>query len=294
MNSSVSLDLAALRLDLRALDSFPVTEHMGRAVNQAGLTLVGVSNPSLANALHDPGDAKPLTASGLMRGEAPLIGRVEAGSMAWVRFTALSADTTAALIAYHNLMKTGEPLEIEIDRKRWQVIGAAWDAGRLPGLFSYQALIDRNTTAALDDHLTLRFLSGTTFHSMGLNVPLPRPDLVFGSLQNRWRMFTALVLRELPDDLFGAFLNYHTEIDHAVIETSPYKAKHGEIFVGFNGEVSFNLLRLSPYLMKKDARIEREIRNYAEWFMRVIQLLGEFAVFSGVGYKTTIGFGMVG
>ncbi len=99
-------DLAALRLDLRALDSFPVTDHMGRAVNQAGLTLVGVSNP-------------PLTASGLMRGDAPLIGRVEAGSTAWVRFTALTADTTAALIAYHDLMKTGEPLEIEIDRKRW-------------------------------------------------------------------------------------------------------------------------------------------------------------------------------
>ncbi len=174
------------------------------------------------------------------------------------------------------------------------MIGAAWDAGRLPGLFSYQHLIDRNTTAALDDTLTLRFLSGATFHSLGLNVPLPRPDLVFGSLQNRWRTFTALVLRELPDDLFGAFLNYHIEIARCVIETSPYKAKHGETFVGFSGEVNFRLLRLSPYLMKKDGRIEQGIRNHAEWFMRMIQLLGEFAVFSGVGYKTTIGFGMVG
>ena len=94
------LDLAALRLDLRALDTFPVTDHMGRAVNQAGLTLVGVSNPPLANALHDPDEGKPLTASGLMRGDAPLIGRVEAGSTAWIRFTAFSADTTASLIAY--------------------------------------------------------------------------------------------------------------------------------------------------------------------------------------------------
>ncbi len=85
-------DLAALRLDLCALDTFPVTDHVGRAVNQAGLRLVGLSNPPLATALHDPGDAKPLIASGLMRGDAPLNGRVEAGSTAWIRFTALRAD----------------------------------------------------------------------------------------------------------------------------------------------------------------------------------------------------------
>lgn len=286
-------NLAALILELEALEAQHIRDHMGRAVYQFGLTLLSRTNEPLAQILHDWGDAKPFTASGLMRGDAPLFGNVAAGERAWVRLTVLDADVAACLVAYHEAVCAGGRFVEEINRQQWRVINARWDDTRLPGLTTYQTLINRHERAPVDDRLTLRFVTATSFHSLGLNSPLPRPDLIFGSLQSRWRAFTALNLRELPEDHFGAFLNYHVEVSRADIRTDRYKGKQGSTITGFLGTVSFDLLRNSPYLMKQNAALEQALRDDAAWYLRTLQLLGDFAVFSGVGRKTTTGFGMV-
>ncbi|MEI2420320.1 CRISPR system precrRNA processing endoribonuclease RAMP protein Cas6, partial [Arthrospira platensis SPKY2] len=41
---------------------------------------------------------------------------------------------------------------------------------------------------------TLEFLSPTAFKSKGMTVPVPMPDLVFGSLVDRWNAFSPVVL----------------------------------------------------------------------------------------------------
>jgi CRISPR-associated endoribonuclease Cas6 len=290
-------DLAALIIHLRAPRPMHIYNHMGRAVFQSGLEILNVYNPALGADVHDEDAEKPFTASGLMRGDTVHFGDLEAGDACWLRFTALSAATVAALDTYRMTtaacLSDGQTVYIEIDRVLWEVTAVAWDDARLPGLNSYQQLIERHRETPPESSHTLTFRSATTFRSNGLITPLPRPDLVFGSLLNRWIAFTAHRLRDLPDDQLMQFLTHHLNIGSYQTETAHYKGKHGVTEVGFTGTVTFDVLRASEHLHKREPEIERALRRDYIWCARTVNLLADFAYYSGVGRKTTNGMGMV-
>jgi len=154
-------------------------------------------------------------------------------------------------------------------------------------------LIDRHREAQPDHSYTLTFRSATTFRSNGVITPLPRPDLVFGSLLNRWIAFTSHRLRDLPDDQLTVFLMHHLIIAGYQTETAQYKGKQGVSEVGFTGTVTFDVLRVSEHLHKREAAIEMAQRRDYVWFARTVSLLADFAYYSGVGRKATKGMGMV-
>ncbi|MBK8024595.1 MAG: CRISPR system precrRNA processing endoribonuclease RAMP protein Cas6 [Chloroflexi bacterium] len=289
-------DLAALIIRIRAPRPMHVYNHMGRAVFQLGLMLLNACDPSLAVDVHDEGSEKPFTASGLMRGDVVHFGDLETDDLCWVRFTALSAATVTALEVYYRSVSAelaqGGPVQVEINHMLWPVEAIEWDGSRLPGRCSYQQLIDRNREGEPAWSHTLTFLSATTFRSSGLVLPLPRPDLVFGSLLNRWVAFTSHRLRDLPDDQVMVFLTHHILISGYRTETAPYKGKQGSIEVGFIGEVTFELLRANDHLKKREPALEATLRREYVWFARTVNLLIDFAYYSGIGRKTTNGMGM--
>ena len=65
-------DLAALIVELPALERLQITDHLGRAVYQLELKVLSRTNPRLTAELHNWVDAKPFTASGLMPGDTVL------------------------------------------------------------------------------------------------------------------------------------------------------------------------------------------------------------------------------
>lgn len=291
------IELAALVIELRASRNTHLSNHMGRAVQQAGLRLLGESDPDLAQKIHDMTDEKPFTVSPLMRGSSALYGDANVGSPAWIRLTGLRADVAMALVACHDRLKArlnaGERVYIEINRLYWDVSGIFLDNHEWAGCTSYDGLFDQYRLAVPQNRLKLQFASATTFRSNGVNVPLPLPSLVFGSLLSRWQAFTSHQLLEMPYEQVEAFIQHHIMLSQHNIQTALYRGKQGGKEVGFIGQVSFELLRESEHLAKHDPALEKLLSTEYTWMARTINLLTAFALYSAVGRKTTTGMGMV-
>lgn len=99
------IELAALVIELRASRNTHLANHMGRAVQQAGLRLLGESDPDVAQHIHDLPDEKPFTVSPLMQGAQSLYGDVNTDAPAWIRLTGLRADVAHALVASYDRLK---------------------------------------------------------------------------------------------------------------------------------------------------------------------------------------------
>ena len=97
-------DLIAWVLDCRPLAPVSIQNHMGRAVQQFGLTQLGQFNPELAQSLHDDDDQKPLTVSGLMDKSGIVSGNINPDKSVWIRITGLSEAVASALLTAHTNM----------------------------------------------------------------------------------------------------------------------------------------------------------------------------------------------
>ena len=290
-------DLIAWVIECRALSPARIDNHMGRALQFFGLNQIGRVNPNLAERLHDDDDQKPITASGLMRPNGILYGDVKPNDNAWIRITGLSAEIATALLTLHTDMKkqlsAGESVTIELDRTLWSVTNTHIEGHVWAGNGSYQALIDRQANSTPAKMIKFSFLSPTTFRSQTVNIPLPTPSLVFGSLLARWMNFTSHRLRDLPQDQVTAFIQHHILISQHNIRTQLVRGKQGGKEIGFVGEVMYELAHKSDYLGKHEPELEAMLRDEHVWFARTIDLLADFAMYSSVGRKTTTGMGMV-
>jgi len=117
--------------------------------------------------------------------------------------------------------------------------------------------------------LSFQLTSPTTFKSGGRHVPLPLPELVFGSLLERWNAYAPIAL---PGEVrrFAAECLAVSQYD---LQTRPVPQKSGGLRVGMTGRVTFATL------------------NYDRYWMSVLAVLAQFSLFSGVGAGTTQGMG---
>jgi len=118
-------------------------------------------------------------------------------------------------------------------------------------------------------NLPLRFYSPTFFRRKGAQYPLPEPRLVLESLLRRLEAFGPLkapqeVREALLERTTIRFLEGRTQMARTEVDT-----------VGFVGKVVYHLPRAT----------EEE----ALW----LSALGRYAFFSGVGAKTSLGYGLV-
>ena len=116
--------------------------------------------------------------------------------------------------------------------------------------------------------LPLEFLTPTFFRRRDANYPVPAPGLILASLIRSWNAFAP---EPVPPEVAERLVE-HTTARHLNTRTLT-KTAHAPA-VGFVGRVTLHLPRAT----------EEE----ALWLSR----LGELAFFSGVGAKTTLGFGL--
>ncbi len=119
-----------------------------------------------------------------------------------------------------------------------------------------------------ETRITLCFLTPTCFRQKGKSVLFPDPSLVFASLLDRWNAFSPIAfppdLKHLfPQILIGKY-HLHTEL----VPFSNYK------IIGFKGECEYHFPK-----------------EFSEPERKMLFALASFAEFSGVGYKTPMGFG---
>jgi CRISPR-associated endoribonuclease Cas6 len=119
------------------------------------------------------------------------------------------------------------------------------------------------------EELELRFLSPTGFKRQGKQYLLPEPKLVFGSLLRKWKAWVDPAVEDLEE------LYPRVGIGSYELRTQAVRLERGGVWRGFVGSLRYDL------------------RDLEEWERRVLGLLGRFAFYVGVGYKTAQGMGQV-
>jgi CRISPR-associated endoribonuclease Cas6 len=155
-----------------------------------------------------------------------------------------------------------------------EVIGTA-EGSPLAGYTDFAQLLAR---AGSSREIDLHFASPTAFSlgrlpggkkRMGL---LPEPELIFDSLLRKWNQFAAADLAHDPDLrklVAESCMPAQYQIQTAMFQFPRY------LQVGFVGRCRFQVLC-------EDAG-----------YLRILNALADFALYGGVGYKTTMGMGQV-
>ncbi|MBE7471291.1 MAG: CRISPR-associated protein Cas6 [Anaerolineae bacterium] len=283
--------LTSLILQLQAPAEANLPANLGRAGQSLLLRLIGGREPALAQELHQAERARPYTVSNLVLGKrAGGSLHAQAGQSGWLRFTGLTEAVSRHLLA----LAQQPPESVELDGYQFQVSGATLDPAVHPwaGQITYQDLAAPyllGGRASPGSTLRLEFASPTTFRSQGRFLPLPQPELVFGSLLDRWQTFAPIALH--PDT--RRFAAEAVVLSRYELRTRgmPYvkagtrgggearsggeQAGHYPTIIGFTGRVIFAVL------------------NRDRYWLNVLHLLAAFAFYSGVGYQTAAGLGQV-
>ncbi len=129
---------------------------------------------------------------------------------------------------------------------------------------TYQQLYEQASES--DRTISLTFSTPTAFRQGKYDTTLPTRECVFNSLLARWNKYSGIEFDNISlDAIFPSFVNINTEI----------LADSRSKFIGIIGEVNYRILgEIEPITIKQ------------------INTLADFALYAGVGRKTTMGMGM--
>lgn len=270
-------------IHMKAMERGSIPQYMGAAVRSAFLGLMGVSKPEEEepaletgkppdperDEMHDGNQMRPYTVSdlrGTFRAQKGF-NLVESGQSAWFRATTLKQEQSELL---RSVLPGLPGRVIQLGGVRFQVQSVS-EAGRHPwaGESSYQALVERyfQDGPCPADALDLRFASLTTFHEGSIHMPLPVPESVLGSWLRRWNHFSSAGLPRAAEELQEARL----ALSRYKIETD--SIHYRDTLIGFIGTCRFRVLAGD------------------EFWVRLCNLLADYAFYCGTGYKTAYGLG---
>lgn len=242
----------------------PLPVWWGPAAHAALLDVLRQADPALAARLHDDNALKPFTASSLM-------GRPAAGRTVTLRYTAASAEVAALLLqaAQNGALTPGRRLEL--DYIPFEITTASWCTEDHPwaGAESYAGLAPAGLAGQPPRRFTFQFASPTGFRSAERHQPLPLPDLVFGSLLERWNRFAPLALPAETRRYAAECL----AVSRFELRSRSVPVKSGGLRVGAVGTVTYAALNADRY------------------WLNLLAALAAFARYAGVGAGVGLGFG---
>ncbi len=265
-----------------------ITAHMGRAVQQCLFTLINRFDPSLATQLHHgTTGTRPYTVSGLFPMGKSQAARdaVAADERLWFRISALTDTVSDAL---QTIASTQIGTNIEIDNAHWTLENVDATSGGWACQSSYMMLIAEHAASRPQAELRLAFDAPTGFHSKGSTVPFPMPALLFESLIARWSAFSPIILPELLHPFVDQNVSIHA-FDGA---TRSILQKNGHPEIGFVGTVTYRLIQRNPTLRNVDPELSHQLETQYTPLAQAVNMLADFALFSGVGIKTASGMGL--
>jgi CRISPR-associated endoribonuclease Cas6 len=115
--------------------------------------------------------------------------------------------------------------------------------------------------------LAFQFATPTTFRQGKFDTPFPTPESVFNSLLKRWHKYSQIEFYNLSlEAIFPSYFDIKTEV---VIDS---RSKS----IGCVGQVTYRVLGdVEPLMIKQ------------------LNTLANFAMYCGIGRKTTMGMGMI-
>ena len=256
---------------------------MGHHAHAVFFTLLRIGNPKKAEELHTGSAQKPFTVS-------PLIAKgtrhhdqlhIKAGTPCKLRFTFLS---DALFAHFAQAFFTGQHPSIRLGQATFQInrlITTGPEADGWGDTTTYEELID---AAGQETHMQIRFYSPTAFRALTPRGQDRRDeaaiDLVrcYQSWVNKWNAFAPMQIdkRRLLD-----FVEHHAGL--TAVDSKNKVLDFGRNRIrGFVGSCAYRF-----YIESQPTDTgERDIE-----MLRWVNLLADYAFYSGTGYKTTMGMG---
>lgn len=265
--------LISIVLTLVSAKDATLPAFVGRANYAATLARLSCVDEALAQRIHQSDGPKPLTCSSLMGVQASGGAvTVRADAPVTVRMTGLTPEVSARLA---DALLDAPPPTWELGGEQFVVQEAICDSARhgWSGQTTYEALAAAQLMRAdaLDRQVTLEFASPTAFKSKEMTAPVPLPGLVFGSLVERWNAFSPVVLspemRTYGEEVMA--------ISRYRLESRAVDQKNQAVRIGGVGQATYRALAGDRY------------------WLGVMAMLAEFALYGGVGVQTTTGMGQV-
>jgi CRISPR-associated endoribonuclease Cas6 len=265
------MSLIAIVLTLRSEKQALLPRDIGRAVYAVALENLARVDADLPQSIHAGDGPKPVTCSGILNGRGNRQGTsISPTEDYYVRITGLNQRASQALDA---AFLTQPPTTLTLNGHPFTVTSATCDNTQHPwsGRTTYETLAAQHMLHSDPPprQVTLSFAAPVAFKSGGIQMPLPLPGLVFGSLVDRWNQFSPVRLS--PD--VRRFGEEQVAISRFRMHSRPVDQKNGAMRVGGLGRVTYTVLRSDRY------------------WQGVMGLLADFALFSGVGVQTTSGMG---
>ena len=288
-------ELFSVLLRLHPVEAGWVSPSSGSQAHAAFLDIVHQNDPALAEQLHQPNKRRPFTV-GLLQGfnHLPAAKLEEAitknqkvqvlpGQVYWLRITMLDSKIFGTFIQ-HLITKPGT-LSIRLGEAQFAVsrlIGSPEPGSAANPWTAYSSFAELSTYTEAQRYYEFEFATPTAF-SMGqqswgkLMKLLPEPAYVFESLAKQWETFAPEHLRLAANDLTTRRLTAWCEENLIVVRyalETRYLPSSKFAQAGFQGKIMYEMkgMRQSPE---------------AAW----LTPLAQFALFSGVGYKTSMGMG---
>ncbi len=247
-----------------------IPETQGRLLHAAFFQVIKKFSTELADKTHENNRFKPFTVSELFpQKKMNCIGNyisVRKGDVFYWRVTALNEPLLQAMLAVPEgyILQAGQvPLRVE------QIITNSDDFGAA-GILDENRLIAACLGVDKVNLISFRFASPVSFRSFENDYPFPLPQLIFGSIADKWN------LSEMP----VVFDKNEVQDIAAKILPESWKGQTKQVYfkqdrgvTGFTGEFIFNVGMLPKELQQ------------------MLLLLAQFAQFSGVGRLTTQGLG---
>lgn len=273
--------LLSLVVILRPTRRATVRADLGPACQAWFLELVRAADPSLAERLHTASRRRPYTVSSLRGTTQPQRGQVtlDPDQSVWVRFTSLEERLSAVLLEE---VAPRLPATVTLGGAELAVETATADAEAHPwaGQSSYEALLQQHLLSGVTPGpmVRLHFASPTTFRRTGgtfegkrvrdHNLPLPLPDLVFGSLADAWEAFAPVKLARDARAFAASCLTIRRfRLQTRWVDDGRSRRE------GVVGSCEYQVLTDDPL------------------WLRLIHLLASFSFFCGTGRGTTAGWG---
>jgi CRISPR-associated endoribonuclease Cas6 len=288
-------ELFSMLLRLHPVEPGMVALGAGNQVQAAFLDMVRQNDPELAEWLHTPNQRRPYTL-GLLQGfnhlseaqveEATVKNQavqVLPGQVYWLRITMLDASVFGSF-ARHLITKPRD-LVVRIGNARFEISRLLCTPEQQhsdQSWIGYSSFADLYTARTHQKRYHLEFTTPTAF-SKGqkqwgkmLSV-FPEPSLVFESLARQWELFAPANFRLASEGLttrnIESWCAENVIASRYTLQTRYLpSAKFGQS--GFLGDV--------VYEVKGNPKASETL-----W----LSALARFALFSGVGYKTTMGMG---
>ncbi len=263
----------SVMLQLRPVAPMTGQIEAGYQVHAAFLDLIRQADPLLSQQLHDMNQRKPFTVSPLL---GP--GRNSPGVYR-LRLTSLEASIFEAFISCF-LNPGASSLKLRLGAAMFEVV-------RIEGSSAGNEWVGRSSFEQLAmlppaSGWHFQFASPTAF-SLGEQdwggrkfAIFPEPGLVFDSLANRWAAFAPPGLPSLDLVELRQYVEKYVVVTGFSGQSEVLPLKHHSQ-LGFVGSASYRVLEKQP----------------SPEYTAILNTLAAFALYAGVGYKTTMGLGQV-